>query len=381
MKIQITKLLSNTITQQELIELNNWLKNPKNQSVLKTYILDLHDLNLTLLKNNIDDAFENVINTIEQSKPQTKVKPLHIQHFVKYAAVILIMVSIGYVLVNKNGTSNSSPVIVNNTIQSGTEKATLTLEDGTTIMLEKGQKYSTNNLLSTGEQIVYNEATNKNKEVVYNYLTVPRGGQYFVKLSDGTQVWLNSETKLKYPVTFIEGDIREVELVYGEAFFDVSSSTKNNGSSFVVKSIGQDIQVLGTQFNVKAYSGEVHISTTLVEGKVAVKTSNENLTLLPNQQSKLNTANNTLHISEVNVYNVVSWKDGIFSFKNKPLKHIMATLSRWYDMDVTFKNKKLEQVTFTGVIRKHQTIEQILSAIKSNSINNYKINNKSVTIE
>ena len=153
-------------------------------------------------------------------------------------------------------------------ITTGSDKAVLTLEDGSNIELEKGKAFKTNVVNSNGEKLVYNK-TNQTK-ITYNYLTIPRGGQYFVKLSDGTEVWLNSESQLKFPVAFIKGQTREVTLVYGEAYFAVSPSTNHNGATFKVMNQGQEVEVLGTEFNIKAYKDEINIYTTLVEGKVTV---------------------------------------------------------------------------------------------------------------
>lgn len=226
------------------------------------------------------------------------------------------------------------------------------------------------------------EATAKTAEVLYNYLTIPRGGQFFVELSDGTKVWLNSESKLKYPVHFIEGKPRNVELVYGEAYFDVSPSANHKGASFNVSSRGQSIEVIGTAFNVKAYKDETMTYTTLVEGRIALNTQNKSRVLEPNQQALLNEINLSVEVKPVDVYNEISWKDGVFSFKGKSLKELTRVISRWYDVDVVFKNKEVESMTFKGVLGKNQPIEDILSSIKSAStINTYEIINNTIYIE
>jgi ferric-dicitrate binding protein FerR (iron transport regulator) len=211
---------------------------------------------------------------------------------------------------------------------------------------------------------------------------VPRGGQFQITLSDGTEVWLNSESQLKYPVTFTDGETRKVELVYGEGYFDVSPSTNHSGASFSVYNKSQEVKVLGTEFNIKAYKDEATIYTTLVEGKVAVTANNNNIILTPNQQSSVNLNNNTLTVNTVDIYDETSWKEGVFSFNKKSLKEIMQVLSRWYDMDVTFENKKIENIGFNGALGKEQNIEEILETIKSFGIvKNYEINNKSIIIK
>jgi hypothetical protein len=270
------------------------------------------------------------------------------------AASFLILVAVTF-FVNRNDKLNEQPIIVNNNIEIGTDKATLTLENGTVIPLEKGQKYISSNLESTGEALVYKSTnTNNPSEVLYNYLTIPRGGQFQLTLSDGTRVWLNSETQLKYPVSFTDGESRLVELIYGEAYFEVSHSTEHKGADFRVIHDQQEVQVLGTAFNVRAYKDEPHVYTTLVEGKVSVNYQGKNQSLIPGQQSDLDINTNVITVSTVNVYNEISWKEGVFSFHRKSLKDIMTVLSRWYDMDVNFEDPNLGKAGFNGVLGKDQ---------------------------
>lgn len=281
-----------------------------------------------------------------------------------------------------NNTQENTPVIVN-TIKTGTDQAVLTLEDGSQIALEKGASFQTNSANSNGEQIVYGENNSKeNTKITYNYLTIPRGGQFFIKLADGTQVWLNSESQLKYPVSFIKGSTREVELVYGEAYFDVSPSSDHNGSEFKVINNKQEIRVLGTEFNIKAYKDETHIYTTLVEGKVAVNFENKKRNLIPSQQSNINVLTKALCVKKVDVYSEISWKDGVFSFEEKSFYDIMKVLARWYDIEVEFKNKTIEKEEFNGILGKDQNIEEILSNIKNfGIIKQYEIIDKKVVLE
>src|SRR5690606_37373987 len=143
---------------------------------------------------------------------------------------------------------------------------------------------------------------------------------------------------LKYPVHFVSGKTREVELVYGEAYFDVSPSVHHQGAKFTVKNESQSINVIGTEFNVKAYHTENEIVTTLVEGKVEIEKEKDRVFLNPNQQSVLNKHNDVMEIKEADVAQEISWLKGLYSFDDTSLVDIMRTLSRWYDFDVVFKN-------------------------------------------
>ncbi|MBQ4915098.1 FecR domain-containing protein [Maribacter sp. MMG018] len=302
------------------------------------------------------------------------------------AAVVIGMFTAVYVL--KDDFLNddvAKPIIVNNQIVPGDNKAILTLETGEEVNLVKDVKYTAENLQTNGEEIVYKESSDPEltkEEIAYNFLTIPRGGQFQITLSDGTHVWLNSESKLKYPVRFIEGGTREVELLYGEAYFDVSPSTEHKGARFKVINKSQSVEVLGTEFNIKAYKDEVTVYTTLVEGKVKVRSQELAQDLVPNQQSKLNTTTNVIDVHQVDVYNEIAWKDGVFSFEDKSLKDIMTVLSRWYDIDVVFEKKSLESERFVGVLKKNYSIETILSIFQeANIINGFEIDTKSVIIK
>ena len=174
---------------------------------------------------------------------------------------------------------------------------------------------------------------------------------------------------------------RKVELVYGEAYFDVSPSTNPKGAKFKVLNHAQEVEVLGTEVNLKAYKDEASIYTTLVEGKVVVGNGIFKQNLIPNQQSIVDTLNDTLSVIKVDVKGEISWKDGVFIFVDKPLIDIMKVISRWYDVDIIFENKELESLEFMGALNKNQSIEEILSIMKSYSINNFEIKEKTIILK
>ncbi|AOW10786.1 FecR family protein [Flavobacterium gilvum] len=302
------------------------------------------------------------------------------------AAIVVSLMATTFFLKNKsisNEPIKISPEIVKSNIENinpGTDKATLTLGNGEVVVLEKGVSVKTQNAKSNGKEIVYDANKQDVSKVVYNYLTIPRGGQFTIQLSDGTKVWLNSESQLKFPVAFVEGKTRQVELVYGEAYFEVSPSTEHKGAHFEVYNMKQKVEVVGTEFNIKAYKDEANIYTTLVKGKVNVEIESKKQKLVPNEQLNLDIKNNTSKIKTVDVYNEISWKDGVFAFKGKSLKEIMKVISRWYDVDVIFENKNLESVEFKGSLDKKQSLKEILSIMKSTTINNYEMKDKTLII-
>jgi len=381
----IVKYLSNQASFSDLDELEKWVEDPKNEKLFQSYIRTNYAVDYNLKKFDSEKIKMMLSNQIAQEQKVFRHKKIRQRLLYGAAATLIIgVLSVNFFFKDSlfNTPIKNAPIVVNNTIEIGTDKATLTLEDGSVIALQKGNNFQTKTAQSNGEKITYNVGKQNSSKIAFNYLTIPRGGQFHLVLSDGTEVWLNSETQLKYPVSFQEGKTRQVELVYGEAYFDVSSSTKHKGSKFKVLNQSQEVEVVGTEFNIKAYRDETNIYTTLVEGKVVISNQGKNRILKPREQSNLNLQDKTIAISKVDVYNEISWKDGVFSFRKKPLGEIMKVLSRWYDVEVQFENQDLKKVGFNGVLGKEQKLEDILKIIKKfKVIKEYEIKNKKVILK
>ena len=162
----------------------------------------------------------------------------------------------------------------------------------------------------------------------------------------------------------------------------MSPSSEHKGAKFKVLNKNQEVEVLGTEFNIKAYKDEDKIYTTLVEGKVTVSGFNSKKYMVPNQQTIINLKNGAMTINPIDAYNEVLWTKGIFSFKSKNLKEIMTVMSRWYDVQVVFQNAELEKVKFNGVLSKNDNIKEILTIIKkTNFINDYEIKDQKIIIK
>lgn len=282
--------------------------------------------------------------------------------------------------------NNSESIIIAEKVQSivpGSNKAVLILADGTEHDLTSDGNTFTDadgtEIKNTGNSLEYSSKNALSTEIKYNTLKIPRGGEYFLILSDSTKVWLNSETTLRFPVQFA-ADVRSVELT-GEAYFEV---TKNIKAPFIVTSGNQSIKVLGTQFNVSSYPENQNIYTTLVEGNVEVSMSNNpqiNLTLKPNEQSILNSSNNQIQKRTVDINQYVAWKDGRFVFREQPLEEIMGTLSKWYDVQVVFSNEKDKKLMFTGNLERYADFGDILAKIEKTNEVSFVIENNTITIE
>lgn len=386
----IVKYLNQAATAQELDELAHWLKAPGNPEQFQSFVRTHYAIDHIMKDFDTEQEKRKLLHNIRNGERQKKVRKLWTRSLAA-AASILLIVSLALFLDREDKEPISkAPIIVDNTIQPGTDKATLVLEDGTEVILEKGATYSTANATSNGEEIVYmssraesrDEPQTRNLQSATHILTIPRGGQFQMTLSDGTKVWLNSESQLKYPVAFTNGEPRIIELVYGEAYFDVSPSTEHGGGQFQVNHKDQKVEVLGTEFNIKAYQNEAVVYTTLVEGKVALSYEGNIQGLQPDQQFQYNTQNKTVSLSHVNVFDIVSWKEGIFSFDYTPLEDIMKVLERWYDMEVVFENDKLKEERFIGSINKKYTIEEVLSALmQTNIIQTYEIHGNTIILK
>jgi transmembrane sensor len=382
----IVKYITKSATASDLDILSEWIKTPVNKKVFKDYVQTHYAIYYSMNNPDTKKALQRLLQTIKKEKSLVyRLKKQPIYKFAAAAMIAGLMFSIYFFKDNifYNNVENNAPIIVNSIIEPGTDKATLTLEDGSQITLVKGTSVQTQSASSNGEEIIYEAEKPKTKEIVYNYLTIPRGGQFFIKLSDGTQVWLNSESQLKYPVSFIEGEARTVELIYGEAYFDVSPSSQHKGSKFKVFNGIQEVEVIGTEFNIKAYKDENNIYTTLVEGKVNISIENRKQSLIPNQQLNLDLKTNNLILNKnIDVYNEISWKEGVFSFDGKSIQEIMKVLSRWYDINVVYENTISNDLEFVGIFHKNKTIQEILSNIKkSGIIKDYKINNNEIILK
>jgi ferric-dicitrate binding protein FerR (iron transport regulator) len=266
-------------------------------------------------------------------------------------------------------------------IKPGEQIATLVLSDGVILKIQKedvqmkieegkAEIINRNNTLSYNsvDSIVFSQAT------IYNELITPRGGSYNITLVDGTKVWLNAASKLKFPVVFTDS-IRQIYLE-GEAFFDVA----HNGKPFIVNSGDIDIEVLGTAFNISAYSDDNDIKTTLVDGSIKLRTPEIHKTLLPSEQAIVSKENFEINIRTVNTTRYTSWVNGKIEFNNESLDVVMKRLSRWYDFSYSFKNKQAKNFHFSARIENSQNISSILEMLQKTTDVKLEIEKKTIVI-
>ena len=267
-------------------------------------------------------------------------------------------------------------------MQPGTSKAILMMADGKEVVLEQGQNL--NILLNervrvatSSQGIVYEEYGKGMVTEEYNKLTTPIGGEYSLVLSDGTKVFLNADSELKYPVEFSDGK-RIVDLK-GEAYFEVH---KDSLRPFIVRMNGAEVTVLGTSFNVNTYGDDGQIYTTLVNGSVRVSSvkNGQAEVLKPGMQSVMDVQSGQLTVREVDVEPYVAWREGRFVFRAMTLDLIMRQLQRWYDFEVFYQNPELKDYEFRGVIKRDMDLDKVLSVIKVTTNVDFEVKGKVITI-
>lgn len=290
------------------------------------------------------------------------------------AASLLMVVSIGINYLRRN--SSPKQVAYTQDIPAGKKGATLILANGQKIMIkdalegrlaiQSGVKISKN----AAGQIVYEVSTNDVDAIGYNTLSTTRGEEAQVRLPDGTLIFLNSASSLVYPASFSKQEKREVSLT-GEAYFEVH---KDKNHPFIVKSKGQNVEVLGTHFNINAYPNEVSVKTTLLEGSVKV---NDRI-LKPDEQSILSKEN--LDIREIDAEEVVSWKNGMFLFDDESLNSIMRKIERWYDVEVVFEPNVDQNKLYGGGVSRYDSVSKVLEKLAMAGKINFKIEGRRIVV-
>ncbi len=292
------------------------------------------------------------------------------------AAAVLLVFGTAFYFYNQP--MKKPPVIatlpVTHDLTPGTNKATLTLADGTTIDLDAarngvlGQQGKTRLIKSRNEQLVY-QPNGQNEGAQYNLLTTPRGGQYQLQLPDGSKVWLNAATSLRYPTSFTGGD-RVVELK-GEAYFEITADASKPFKVKVLKGGAPEaeplqVEVLGTHFNIMDYDEEPAISTTLLEGLVRVSKGGRTVLVKPGEQARLG-RNEELRVTAADTEEAIAWKEGMFRFKDAGIGEVMRQLARWYDVDVVYVNG-VPRDRFQGEMYRNVNASKILKVLEASGV-------------
>ena len=360
------------------------LSNEDKDKVDAWYLHKASNSNLQLNEYELEDSYEYLKAKLPL-KQETKV--IRIWPRVAVAASIAVMLGTGIFYFTK--TKEQIPQVAEKPqeIAPGGNRGILTLSNGKQIVLadisakdtiaKEGEEDEVTIKMGANGVITYiinpKADASKADANLFNTLSTPTGGQYNIVLADGTKVYLNAVSSIKYPTQF-NGDQRIVELD-GEAYFEVA---KNKNKPFIVKSGDQDIEVLGTHFNVHAYDNESVVKTTLLEGSVAVNYKNQKAILKPGQQSNVSEKFNKITIKQVDTEAAIAWKNGRFKFDNADLKTVMKQLERWYGIKVEYRGD-VSDVRFNGGTFMNKNLSEVLKVLELSNIK-FKVEGKTIIV-
>lgn len=350
------------LTSLEAEELRCWLQeNQKHAEVFRDYVRKYRRSRQVTFWEIADtnEAWHKIKKKIGSSESG---KRKWLVRYYPYAAMFMLFLSASlYWYAGQNWDSPKKEIL---TVLPGSSKAILQLSDGKRVDLSQDSLFQ---LREVNGAVIEKDTAGKIRYVVndkdagetllVNTIIVPRGGEYFLQLSDGTKVWLNSDSKLVYPVVF--GKEKRSVRLEGEGYFEV---TKDTDRPFLVQSRGARIRVLGTHFNVSAYEQQEEVITTLVEGCVQVSNGKDSLVLKPGEQSVSDATR--IDVKEVDVRTYVAWRSGVFEFEEMELQDITRQLERWYDVEFVYSDDSLRHITFTGAADRHRDMNIMLGMIK-----------------
>ena len=403
----LDRYIAGSATQQEQQLVEQWLEE-SNQQNTEWQLMNNKDKAAWLLQlyRDIDnsitpkDADWEEDNTIDSSHAWYK------KFWVPVAAALIVSIGAGIYYFLLPQQERATPVSVTapqlqNDALPGTNKAILTLDNGKTILLDDSQdgvlvKQGGTAVSKQGENLMYKGKGNNDKDapVVFNTLTTPRGGQYKLVLADGSKVWLNASSSIRYPVSFT-GNERKVEIT-GEVYFEISQLSVDGLKGKATKRIpfivkvnmlgreGAEVEVLGTHFNVNAYNDEDAISTTLLEGSIKIspprpnEKSLEAVIITPGQQARLNKNGLLQLVKEVNIEETVAWKNGLFMMNGVAIPAVLRQLARWYDVDIVYGNG-IPEGRITGDIPRDMNLSEVLKVMELSGVH-FKIDNKKIIV-
>ncbi len=394
------KYLDNTLSKEEFSEFWKLTQKDEDNSTLEYLLSELWDKNKSEPYNyrgaTKDRIFKQIIKKEKQLSNKAE-RPLRKNNLIyKVAAVFIVLIAVASVVLlniapKNNIVGSGYKTSLKYDIAPGGNKATLTLADGKIIVLDNidsgmvSLEGKTAIVKKEGKLIYKPIVINQNRisnlltkkpslPVSYNTINTPKGGQQMIVLPDGSKVWLNSASSMKFPTLFNDS-VRKVE-INGEGYFEIQP---NKEVPFIVSSKKLNIRVLGTHFNINAYEDEAEEKVALLEGSVQLSTPSTELNQIiePGQQASLD-GSGKLSISEVDVENIIAWKQGKFMFESMDIESIMRQISRWYDIDVEFE-KNIQQ-RFNGTISKDVSLITLLKALGETEEVNFKIEGRKITV-
>lgn len=322
---------------------------------------------------------QRLLNRLRPVMQPAPAKPFRYRRYLVAASVVILIGVAGMVGLQLRYSSHKKNIIAANIpakeVLPANKKALLTLADGSTIALDDaangaiGRQGGASVIKNTKGQLSY-QVDEAGEAVVYNTLTVPRGGQFQVVLPDGTKVWLNSASSLRYPTSFRGAD-RKV-ILQGQAYFEIAGKANQ---PFKVQANEMEVVVLGTRFDMMAYADEPTINATLLDGKIKV----QDQILHPGQQAVLALAGHQLTVKEADINKIMAWKNGLFVFNNMDLPTILREIARWYDVEIVYHTIPGKEL-YGGGISRNLNLSAVLHVLEENGTNHFKTDGNKVIV-
>ena len=355
-----------------------WMKDPEHVMLLKEFATVYQKRMNIDFNRDKKEEFARLENTIQERKSRR----MTLRWSVAASVILFIGLFVGRMVNEWRNLDEMRMLAETERIVPGV-KAELILSTGERVVLNQ-QRVSIEGVNETGIQndsvtgLNYTMAKVQGEELVYNTMRIPVGGFYQLALSDGSKVWLNSMTELRFPVAFT-GEERKVYLT-GEAYFEVAPDSKH--PFIVVTEEGMEVKVYGTEFNMNTYQHGV-VQTVLVSGKVGIRVNatGKEVMLAPRQMAEYSEKTGMVRVEDTDPYRYIAWKDGEFVFERETIEEIMERLGRWYDVKVFYENESLKQKRFTGVISRYEDIEQVLRLIEGPATLRFEVKGNVVTVK
>ncbi|WP_316837023.1 FecR family protein [Pedobacter nutrimenti] len=353
---------------------------PEEKATLESwYLLETENAVDELPEPNYIGLEEEMWKVIEPlAVPRRKVRRLWLR--IAAAAAILLIFGSGLIYFNSYKERTNTAIAYQN-INAGGNKAYLTLGGGQKLSLTDAlnghvaEQAGVEIIKTAKGELIYNVKNRQgNHPGLINTITTPRGGQWQIRLPDGSTVWLNSSSSLIYPSAFNNHGERKIEL-HGEAYFEVHKDPKH---AFVVKTEQQEVRVLGTHFNISAYQEDHLVKTTLLEGSVQVTARSGIRILKPGQQSEL--SERTISVKAVQADDAVAWKNGYFMFNYEDLESVMTKVARWYDVELRYEDPSVKKEVFFGTISKYENISKVLNMLERTGVVKFHMDKKTIVI-
>jgi hypothetical protein len=372
-------------SEQEELELFTLLKDDQTETIVKNLLVEMmaQEQFINIEDQKWEPVLKKILHQQGTENERGKLRTMPQRKWMYAAAIILVLVVGSYIIFNQKTekpTIANNPTPVTKDVEPGKQGAILTLSNGKQIVLDSAK----GNVATEGEVAIMNkdgsvsyaqpQTPNSKLETVYNTISTPKGRIYQLDLQDGSKVWLNAGSSIRFPTAFT-GTNRIVEIT-GEVDFEVAHDATK---PFIVSVKDMQVEVLGTHFNVNAYDDEPSIKTTLLQGKVRV-TRNGNIALLkPGQQAEsLNDSRILIH-DDVDMDEVVAWKNGLFHFNGASLQEVMRQITRWYDVDVEYQGNIAER-KFGGEISRNSNLSQVLKILEESKVH-FTIENKKLIVK